>query len=67
MSCHLLGDLTPTAVLKVLGYPGRPKRVISNPCLDARCERAPPDHPMHIGLRHGIAREHSRLVSRSSK
>jgi hypothetical protein len=51
---HLLSELSPAPVAKVLRDSGRPKRVIADPGLDPCRKRAPANHPVDIGLGQGI-------------
>lgn len=51
---HLLGDFELAAVAQVLRDARRPKRVAADLRGDRGGLRAPPNHPVDIGLAHGV-------------
>lgn len=55
VSCHLLIDLQPPAILQIRRDARRPKGVASNLSLDSCRKRSSANHLPHIGLEEGIA------------
>jgi predicted secreted protein len=62
MCGHLLRELPPATIAKVLGNPSRPEGVVPDPRFDSDLKRAATDHPVDVGLSEGIFRELPRFA-----